>query len=381
MIPILRKELQIILKEKGTFFWLIILPIAFIVLYSSIFGGTANSKITVQYVDQDNSMSSKQFVQSINSIKGFVAVTDSKTSIDDQKLKIKNGKLASLLIIPKGFGDILQSGQQAKLEFYRTSVVDQTVESTKALLDNIMSGYREGKVRSSLSTLGKSTLQIEQIMAPPIAINEVNEDVKSITAATQFVPGMMVMFVFFIIITMVRGFIKERDSGMLARLRSTPMKPVHYLMGMWSSFAITVILQCTVLLGFGHFVYKLDVGDLTAIISIVIALAICATGIGLALSFFVKGENQGTALTQIIIMGGAALGGLWFPFDILPSFAQKIGVFTPQYWAQTGLQDVMVRGAQISNVAINIVVLLAFGVVGLAVALFRFRGYISSATS
>lgn len=381
MIPILRKELQIILKEKGTFFWLIILPIAFIVLYSSIFGGTANSKITVQYVDQDNSMSSKQFVQSINSIKGFVAVTDSKTSIDDQKLKIKNGKLASLLIIPKGFGDILQSGQQAKLEFYRTSVVDQTVESTKALLDNIMSGYREGKVRSSLSTLGKSTLQIEQIMAPPITINEVNEDVKSITAATQFVPGMMVMFVFFIIITMVRGFIKERDSGMLARLRSTPMKPVHYLMGMWSSFAITVILQCTVLLGFGHFVYKLDVGDLTAIISIVIALAICATGIGLALSFFVKGENQGTALTQIIIMGGAALGGLWFPFDILPSFAQKIGVFTPQYWAQTGLQDVMVRGAQISNVAINIVVLLAFGVVGLAVALFRFRGYISSATS
>lgn len=59
--------------------------------------------------------------------------------------------------------------------------------------------------------------------------------------------------------------------------------------------------------------------------------------------FFVIGENQGMASTQIIIMGGAALGGLWFPFDVHLNFAQRIGLFTPQYWALTVFQDIMLR--------------------------------------
>ncbi len=381
MITILRKELQIILKEKGTFFYLIILPIAFIVLYSSIFGSTSNSNITINYVDEDNSQISQAFIASLDSIKGFETKTDTKTTIEDQEQEIKNGKLSSLLVIPKGFGDDLQSGQQSNLEFYRTATSEQTVESINALLNNIINSYRDSNIQSTLADLGKSTIEIQQIMSTPIVVNMVNEDVSNISAVTQYVPGMMVMFVFFIIITMIRGFTKERESGMLSRLRSTPMKPYNYLFGMWSSFVISVIIQCSVILVFGYVVYKLDIGNIYAIMLIVIALAIAATGIGLAISFLVKGETQGIAITQIIVMGGAALGGLWFPFDILPSFAQKIGYCTPQYWAQTGLQDVMVRGANVGNIAIYILVLLLFGVVGTVVALLRFKHYILQATN
>ena len=68
-------------------------------------------------------------------------------------------------------------------------------------------------------------------------------------------------------------------------------------------------------------------------------------GLGLAMAVSVRGENQGLELTQVFAMGGAVLAGLWFPFELLPSFAQAIGKFTPQYWAQTGLQDIMVRGS------------------------------------
>lgn len=87
------------------------------------------------------------------------------------------------------------------------------------------------------------------------------------------------------------------------------------------------------------------------------------------------------ASTQIIIMGGAALGGLWFPFDVHLNFAQRIGLFTPQYWALTVFQDIMLRWAHLSNVALNIFILLTFAVDGLFVALFRFKRYIISANS
>lgn len=35
-----RKEIQLLLKEKGTFFWLILMPIIFIVVFASVFGNS-----------------------------------------------------------------------------------------------------------------------------------------------------------------------------------------------------------------------------------------------------------------------------------------------------------------------------------------------------
>src|SRR5699024_6094648 len=45
----------------------------------------------------------------------------------------------------------------------------------------------------------------------------------------SIVPGYVVMFVFFIMISMVNTFIKDRNDGMIARLASTPISPIYYL--------------------------------------------------------------------------------------------------------------------------------------------------------
>ena len=382
MKTILRKEIQTILKEKGTFIWLIAMPIVFIVLFASILGSASNSTLTIHYLDQDNTASSRAFIQNIDGIKGFAAKTDTETSVEDQIQKVKDGKLSCLIVIPKGFEDAVHAGtQQTNLEFYRTSVTDQVVESSKAILQNIANQYRENKLKIALTELTNSGSKVEQLMAAPVNLKEVSEDAANYNMITQVVPGYTVMFVFFIMITMTRNFIKEKESGMLSRLRSTPMKPMDYLAGMWASNVIIVLVQCTILLGFGHMVYNLNLGDMSAVIALVISLAICVTGIGLALSFLVSSENQGVAYTQIITMGGAILGGLWFPFELLPSFAQTVGHCIPQYWAQHGLLDIMLRNAHIGDLWQNIAVLLAFGAVGLTVALLRFKRFILSATN
>lgn len=192
----------------------------------------------------------------------------------------------------------------------------------------------------------------------------------------QVVPGFMVMFVFYVVLIMMRSFFRERDSGMLARLRSTPMKPLNYLMGMWVTGILTSLIQCTVLLAFGYFVYNLNLGDLSAVVPLVLALSICVTGVGLALSFLVGSESQGIAVTQVITIAGAFLAGPFMPFDSLPDFAQAVGYFTPQYWAQGAFQNLMSRGGHMGDVWLNLAVLLAFGAAGLIIALLRFKRFI-----
>ncbi|OIK15614.1 multidrug ABC transporter permease [Bacillus sp. MUM 116] len=375
---IIRKEIQVTLKEKGTFFWLFLLPIFFIVIFASIFGNTTD-KITVSYYDQDHSQMSKVFLKQLNQIPGFELKKDSTKSLNEQIKEIKDGKSTSLLVIPKGYEENLMANKPADIQLYRDATADSAVAPIKAVLENMASSFREAKLSKTLQTLGQNADQAKETLTPPVKLKEVKENATKLNMITQVVPGYTVMFVFFIMITMVRNFIKDKESGMLSRLRSTPMKSYHYLIGMWVPNILVVLTQSTVLLVFGKVVYDLNIGDVLSIILIVISLAVCATGLGLLLSVFVRSENQGVAFVQIITMGGAIAGGLWFPYDFLPRFAQIVGKFTPQYWAQQGMQNVMIRGAHLEDIWVPVLILLGFGLIGLVIASLRFKKFFTSA--
>jgi ABC-2 type transport system permease protein len=377
---IIRKELQVLVKEKGTFFWLFLLPILFIMMFASIFGNMS-SKLTIQYYDADHTAESTAYVNVLKKIQGIELKTDTETSIEVQIQQIKDGKNTSLLVIPKGYSDLQKNNQQAVLQFYRDSTADTAVAPILAVLSNVSNGFRENKLQSGLLAAGKNQSEVTQLLLPPLTVKQNMENAAKTDAVTQYVPGYTVMFVFFILITMVRTFIKDKESGMLARLRSTPLKPYQYLIGMWIPNILVVVIQCATLLTFGKVVYNLQLGDMSAIAAIVIGLAICATGIGLALSMLVKSENQGTAFTQIITMGGAVVGGLWFPYEMMPAFAQAIGKLSPQHWAQKGFQDVMVRSAHISDIWLTLAVLVAYGVIGLLIASLRFKSFLHSSSN
>jgi ABC-2 type transport system permease protein len=371
---ILRKELSITFKEKGTFFWLFVLPILFIVMFSAIFSNTSQ-EYAVRYYDADHSVASEQLLNLINQVEGFKLQNNSNESLDEQLEGIRSGKIPSLLVIPEGYGESLQSGATAKLELYRDAADDNASAPVSALLGNIVSQYKEVKLTAVLEELGQQGNTVENILKSPVELQEMKESAVKIDTVTQVVPGYTVMFVFFIMITMVRNFLRDKNSGMLARLSGTPMRSHHYLIGMWVPNIVVVLIQCAVLLLFGKIVYGLQLGDVSAVALLICCLAVCCTGIGLMLSMLVRSENQGIGFVQIITMGGAIVGGLWFPYDFLPEFVRMIGKFTPQFWAQRGLQDVMLRGMHIDGIWLNAAILLGIGFVGLGIALLSFRRF------
>src|SRR5690625_2604958 len=139
-------------------------------------------------------------------------------------------------------------------------------------------------------------------------------------AVTTIVAGYVVMFIFFIIISIVSSFLKDRDSGMTARIASTPLSPKKYLIGKWLSFVIIVWIQIFILLLFGKIVYYIPLEQPVHIFLLTILLAFMTTGIGLMIALLVQTENMGIAITQVIALGGAVLGGLWMPIDFMRTF-------------------------------------------------------------
>lgn len=196
---------------------------------------------------------------------------------------------------------------------------------------------------------------------------------------TSIVPGYTVMFVFFIMITMVSTFIKDRDLGMTARIASTPLSPYLYLIGKWLPYIFIVLIQIVTLLLFGKLVYDVPLGQPLFLLALSIILAFTATGIGLAMALLVKTDNMGIAMTQVIALGGALLSGLWIPIDMMPGFMQSLAHFLPQYWAHQAFQDAMNGTLVYIGFLQASFILFGFGAAGFVIALLRYPHFLKQA--
>jgi ABC-2 type transport system permease protein len=376
MLAVIIKELKLYLSEKGSVIMLIGMPMLFIVLFSSVFGQLEDAPLTIYYVDQDQSSVSKQWLKQLDQPEEIKL--EREMSADPKK--VAEGEISSLLVIPKGFGKQLSAGKQAELRLYIDEAADQAVVASKGAIQAMINQSREIKIKQTLIQLGDEK-QANEILQPPVLLKEIKESAGNINSVTRMVPGYTVMFVFFITVTMIQRFFKDKRRGMVSRIQSTSLSPVSYLMGMWIPNIIFVMVQCIVLFGFGYLVYDVHLGDLFAMFMIILCISLCGTGLGLALSVLVNDENQGMVLSQVIAIGGAMVGGLWVPEEMMPRFLQIMGKFFPQYWAQQSLLDVMARGAHLGDIWPSLLVLFGIALLTLLIAWFRFPSYLKAAAN
>jgi ABC-2 type transport system permease protein len=366
------KELKKLRKAKGTYFWTFVLPILFIMVFAMIFNQSSYT-FSIHYIDESRSDASKQFIERISHIDSFKMVKES--SKKDALDQIKKGKMANFLYIP----DFFESKPMIEYYYDENSSSSQETGPVKTLLENIVNESSKQKISAFIEANASSKTEADNIMTPPVNILQKGISAQSVNPITQIVPGYTVMFAFFIIITMARNFIADRDSGMLSRLYSTRMNRFHYTVGMWFPSILLVLIQITVLLGFGHMVYDLHLGNILSVVALSIVLTLVATSLGLAISFLAKSEQVAMGITQLITLGGAVLGGLWFPIDIMPKFVQNIAHFVPQYWAQKGFIDIMSRNASISDILPNIGILLLFVILAFFLAILGFKRFFRDA--
>ena len=156
----------------------------------------------------------------------------------------------------------------------------------------------------------------------------------------------------------------DRTSGWLRQLRVLPVPAgtaftVDVLVG-----ALLVLPSLLVVALVGRFVngVQLGLGTWLALVGVLWAGSVVFVALGLGLGLALDSQAAGAAIS---ILGTvlAALGGLWWPVDILPAGLVDLAHATPSYWyAQLG-RDVVAGGAPSAG---GVLVLTAF-TVGFAV--------------
>jgi ABC-2 type transport system permease protein len=69
----------------------------------------------------------------------------------------------------------------------------------------------------------------------------------------------------------------------------------------------------------------------------------------------------------------AALGGAWWPLEVTPQIYQTVVKILPTTWAMMAFNDIIVRGAGVADVLLNVAVLLGFALLFFVIGIWRFR--------
>lgn len=177
----------------------------------------------------------------------------------------------------------------------------------------------------------------------------------------RFGPIMIGVFVFFFVFLIAGvSFLRERTTGTLERLLSTPLKRWEIVIGYVGGFGIFTIFQALLISWFSIQVLGIMMtGSFGYVMLVTLLLSMTALTLGTLLSAFAANELQMIQFIPLIIVPQIFLSGL-FPLDTLPLWLQRLALATPLYYGADALTNIMLRGKGWHNIALNIYVLIGF---------------------
>ena len=124
--------------------------------------------------------------------------------------------------------------------------------------------------------------------------------------------------------------LRERTSGTLERLLTTPLGKGDLMLGYALAFGAMAVLQALVATGFAVWVCGLDIaGPLWLLVVIALFDALLGTALGLLASGFARTEFQAVQFMPAFVLPQFLLCGLLVPRELLPPALEAISNVLP----------------------------------------------------
>jgi ABC-2 type transport system permease protein len=174
-------------------------------------------------------------------------------------------------------------------------------------------------------------------------------------------PFLIGFFVFFFVFLIAGvSFLRERTSGTLEKLLSTPLRRWEIVIGYVLGFGIFTTIQSTIIVWFSIQVLDMMMlGSIGLVMLVTLVLSITALTLGTLLSAFARNELQMIQFIPIVIVPQVFFSGL-FNADVMAPWLRSIGVIMPLTYGGEAMRDIMIRGKGLDEIALNLVILLAF---------------------
>jgi ABC-2 type transport system permease protein len=165
----------------------------------------------------------------------------------------------------------------------------------------------------------------------------------------------------------------RREAGVLKRLRATPLPPATYIIAVLVSTLLVFLLQMAVTVLLGVVLYDADLPESwTALLPVLVLGAAAFAGLGVGLASVIRSAEGASAVVNLVVLPMAFLSGSFGSTSGYPAFLQAVGDVLPLTYVIDLVEDAYLRGESLAENPGAVAVVVAWGIVGLAVATRRF---------
>jgi ABC-2 type transport system permease protein len=166
----------------------------------------------------------------------------------------------------------------------------------------------------------------------------------------------------------------RRESGILKRVRATPLPASTYLAAVLGATLIAFALSSVCMIAIGRLFFSVPLPSRW--LSLVLALGLGAAAfaaLGLGMTTVVRSAEGASATVNAVYLPMAFIAGSFFSPHSFPQFLRAIADVLPLTYFIRLMRDVMLHGHQLWDNWSDVGVIVAWGAIGVAVALWRFR--------
>jgi ABC-2 type transport system permease protein len=150
-------------------------------------------------------------------------------------------------------------------------------------------------------------------------------------------------FIVMFLVTSI-AMLRERTTGTLERLLTTPLGKVDLLFGYGIAFGLAAAVQAAVAAGVSYWLFGLDTrGSAGLVILIAVINAVLGVALGLLCSAFAQTEFQAVQFLPVVAFPQIMLCGLFVARDQMVGWLEAISNVLPLSYAVEALQQVGVH--------------------------------------
>jgi len=356
-----RKEFYHIFRDKMSMLILLVMPVLMLVLFGyALNTEVKNSKLAVYDPSQDEA--TRAIVEKLQ-VNNYFVLSRMLKSPEEVDKAFKSGEVAMVVVFSEHFYESLAHGGKAQIQLIADGTDPNTANTITTYASTIVNNYQQELLKT-----GAIPYQIQPELK--LLYNP------SMTAAYNFVPGVMGMIILLICAMMTSVSIaREKENGTMEVLLVSPMKPIYVILSKAVPYFFLSIVNLVTILCMSVFVMGVPVaGSLFWLIALSLLYIFVSLALGLLISSVVNTQMAAMLISAMgLMMPVMLLSGMLFPVENMPIALRALSDIVPARWYIMAVRKIMIKGLSVGSILTELAVLGTMLIVLITVSLRNFK--------
>ena len=358
---LVRKEFYHILRDRRTMFILLGMPIAQIILFGfALTNEVKNARIAI--FDQSKDISTNTLISQISSSRYF-DIEYNLHSYQEIEKTFRKGSIKLAIVFPENFHNDLMHFNSAQVQVVADATDPNTANSLAFYATSIIRDY-EKRITNDRKLPYTIKTEMRMLYNPQLK------------GSYSMVPGVMAM-VLMLVCTLMTAItvVKEKELGTMEILLVSPLRPLKIIVAKAVPYLMLSIVNIATILLLSVFVLEVPVnGSLLLLVFESILFTLTCLAFGLLIS--ASTDSQQTAMFISLtgmFLPTIMLSGFMFPIENMPLPLQILSNIVPAKWYYKIVSAVMIKGADLTIVWKETLVLMGIMVFLLFLSIKKFK--------